>query len=92
VREHILETGEAHEINGKIGNSHERERERIHGRMGGEAYEIKKKNPLESRNQKGRERERERERGGEACVGHRGHHDFFSCMRLDFFLKAETSK
>jgi hypothetical protein len=43
VREHILETGEAHEINGKIGNSHERERERIHGRMGGEAYEIKKK-------------------------------------------------
>jgi hypothetical protein len=30
--------------------------------MGGEAYEIKKKNPLESRNQKGRERERERER------------------------------
>jgi len=52
--------------------------------MGGEAYEIKKK--LESRNQKGREGER----GVEACVGHRGHHDLFSCMRLDFFLKAET--
>jgi hypothetical protein len=31
--------------------------------MGGEAYEIKKKNPLESRNQRGRERERERRRG-----------------------------
>ena len=53
--------------------------------MGGEAYEIKK-NPLESRNQKGREREREKRLAWDT----EDTMMFFPCMRLDFFLKAET--